>query len=616
MIENKVIKIVKQNEFDKDYALFSRYDFPNQSDGCKKVLPDDIVRAITVSAKINIILAECRLTRSIVNELTWVSQYIEITLIVKNKQISDYYSGIKFKKIILDETVVINYLGILGKQPDYIVIEESFVRVGQEIEDTYFNNKKIKQDLSFLTEIKEIYFLDFKAQNEYSLLLEECIKRNIIVNYIVGVQEFNKALFERFKPIGANIIVSNRIRDAILYLSNQDYFYLIVLLKNKNLYIPISIDNPYFYTSELYQNLKKQYKKDAQISRKQTFIVEEGKILPLQIESNLVIERTIELSEMADFIEEKFDSSESNNHNEFSSKAKQVTYNFTLIPPTLNPKNDPLIRKRTMELHNSIQVVSLGRLRDAQRVLEIEGLNKKDLYKILAFIDRFSQALILKLDNQSYDGFYTSISSFQKSLKKYGDNLISYFDEIYVEYLRSNVSEKLAQFDIDIENLQKRKNEAIRKIESNNEVLENKIWSESLEKDIRNLEELKLNAQERQKTLFIKDRDAFLLKFNALIEEKHIKEKISIHSLDNLLSKNNSLPIERFEDFMKNYLWDINQVLITVNKIVSDWLKEQIPTDYVIYQQNHQNVIAIEDVKEYFDTLDLQNKYNLHCVRR
>ena len=101
MIKNKLITITKENQFDMGWTIFTPYRLPfYKNQKYKSILTADIVRAITRSDKICIILSEECLASAIVKELEWVNKYTTIELIAKNQRIADRYSSISFSSVI------------------------------------------------------------------------------------------------------------------------------------------------------------------------------------------------------------------------------------------------------------------------------------------------------------------------------------------------------------------------------------------------------------------------------------------------------------------------------------------------------------------------------------
>ena len=97
MINNKIVKITKANQFDKGWTLFSPLDVGIIKDrSIKETAVSDIVKLITFSNTVNLILTEPCLSSRIVDEIKWANKYIKLNLIAKNKEIIEHYSSLCF----------------------------------------------------------------------------------------------------------------------------------------------------------------------------------------------------------------------------------------------------------------------------------------------------------------------------------------------------------------------------------------------------------------------------------------------------------------------------------------------------------------------------------------
>ena len=86
MINNKVVTISKNNQFQDGWTLFESFKFELLKNySFKDVKINDIVRAITYSNSLNLILSQCCLPSNVIKELEWANKYISINLVVKNK---------------------------------------------------------------------------------------------------------------------------------------------------------------------------------------------------------------------------------------------------------------------------------------------------------------------------------------------------------------------------------------------------------------------------------------------------------------------------------------------------------------------------------------------------
>lgn len=86
MINNKLITITKENQFDKGWTLFHPYE-PNVPDNrtYRDAMLTDVVRLITHADEVDLILCEPCLSSRIVSEIEWANKYIKLRVIVKDK---------------------------------------------------------------------------------------------------------------------------------------------------------------------------------------------------------------------------------------------------------------------------------------------------------------------------------------------------------------------------------------------------------------------------------------------------------------------------------------------------------------------------------------------------
>ena len=83
MISNKLVTIVKENQFDKGWTLFSPASFEVERNWqYKKVDLSSVVKLITFSTQVNLVLAETCLPSRVINELEWSNKYIKIIQVI------------------------------------------------------------------------------------------------------------------------------------------------------------------------------------------------------------------------------------------------------------------------------------------------------------------------------------------------------------------------------------------------------------------------------------------------------------------------------------------------------------------------------------------------------
>ena len=113
MIKNKLITIKKETCFDKEWALLTPCtggEYKNRR--YRLFAVPEIVRAVTRSQKVFMILSEICLSGAIVRELEWVENDVELHLIAKTQKVADRYSALGFSSVRIDSGVNFNYIHI------------------------------------------------------------------------------------------------------------------------------------------------------------------------------------------------------------------------------------------------------------------------------------------------------------------------------------------------------------------------------------------------------------------------------------------------------------------------------------------------------------------------
>ena len=157
MISNKLVTIVKDNQFDKGWTLFSPASFEIERNWqFKKVDLSSVVKLITFSTEVNLLLSETCLPSRVISELEWSNKYIKINIIAKSKEIVDRYKNLTFNSCKIDESLNINYIGITGKNNGYFLLGNDLCEIDESVEKIYFNSTKATNKYSSLEKAKMI----------------------------------------------------------------------------------------------------------------------------------------------------------------------------------------------------------------------------------------------------------------------------------------------------------------------------------------------------------------------------------------------------------------------------------------------------------------------------
>ena len=135
MISNKLVTIVKDNQFDKGWTLFSPTSFEIERNWqFKKADLSNVVKLITFSTQVNLILSQTCLPSRVINELEWSNKYIKINIIAKSKDIVDRYKNLTFNSCKIDESLNINYIGITGKSNGCFMLGDDLCEIDESVE--------------------------------------------------------------------------------------------------------------------------------------------------------------------------------------------------------------------------------------------------------------------------------------------------------------------------------------------------------------------------------------------------------------------------------------------------------------------------------------------------
>lgn len=161
MIENKKVIITKENTFDKGWTLFHPFDLGiDRNRLFKDTMISDVIRLITHSSEVNLILCDSCLSSRIVNEIEWANKYIKLNIIAKDESIINNYKKFSYNSKKIDNTVDFNYIDIIGKENAHFMISDGYTEIDDSLYKVYFQNKNLKDDYSFLNDASELIIVD------------------------------------------------------------------------------------------------------------------------------------------------------------------------------------------------------------------------------------------------------------------------------------------------------------------------------------------------------------------------------------------------------------------------------------------------------------------------
>lgn len=615
MIENKIITIRKSNTFDKGWTLVAPYQVEFSKNRHFHALNvSDIVRAITKSKQVNLILSEPCLSSQILKELEWANKYIDINIIAKSKEIANRYAPLKFQKVEIDGSIDFNYIAIKGKTDLYALLAEDYVAVDASLNKLYFENTQLDVDYGFLKCAKSVILVDENNEKDYSDLLDVCLKTKIPTAYLVGVKAYKQELVHKFLKLKAKLLCSDNVRNGILYSTDDGRLYC-ANLTDKGIYVSVEIESAFYYLGQPFVSLKCDDIVSASKIPNGSYVCEKGKITPLNIAEEKVIERSVSIGEMSEFISEQFDNSETEKHNQYCTEAKNVVYKFTLIPPLFKTDKISNIYADVETIYanwrDDFKTVNLSEIASYLKDLE---LSESGLCLLCEEIIGFDKRLNEIIKKHNYKNYYVEVNNLTE-LVNYSTTE-DYCKELFLKVNSESSGSKFDKFDVEIAGYRQTIEEKKVLIDKGIEVLSNKRRVEILEKKIADLTVMKQRFSGSAAVRDNKQLDTFLTLCKQVVEGKFVEEKREVDSIGNVLAAKEASKIARLELFVKTYLYEFNQFVNAVKEIFKQFEAVDIPTDYIIYEQDGKRVIAIESEQEFYDTKNIRKHFNLHCMAR
>ena len=615
MIENKEIVITKDNQFDKGWTLFHAYEFGiNNNRFYKDVIISDIVRKVTHSNEVYLILSEPCLSNRILEEISWANKYIKLSIIARDDSILSKYSKLSFNNKIVDKTIDFNYLGIIGNESGYYMIADGYIEIDDSINNAYFSNSGFKSDYSFLNNARRVIVIDSEGNKDYAELLLNVNKAKIPFNYVVNIDSYNKSIYDLAKNNQYDLLVSDYTNNGVIVIYNDGKISCAQVLK-KNLIVPFYIESIYSYLKNCYQCDFYPDVLDTRALSSTVYSCYNGKLNKLNIEDQKIIDIPVAIDLMSDFVDSKFDSSITDRHNDYSAEARSVKYCFSLIPP--------IIDKSYYESKIYDETICLKSEWDKMQILKFDKIKAdykaylEEDFGILHFINEaqlFNKEFNRRESECDYTNYYNWIKETIDLYDYIRTNLIDICKKMYSALNIESKGTKFDKFDNEIAGYEQTIKEKNALIEKGIEVLSNKRRVEVLQNKINNLLELKKGFESKVG----EDTDKGLLNFldecNALLSNKH--KSINDDSIGSIVKAKELSKLQKLEKFVDDYLFALNNYLNNCLDILNSLSKVHIPESYKVYEKNDARFIVINDLKEYETTKDLCKEFNLKCITR
>lgn len=619
MINNKVVTIIKENQFDKEWTLFTPCSLPRNINKSYSYMPtNDIIPIISKADEVHLILGRAGLPSSILNELKWVNKYIKFKLIAKSEEIKSAFSDLKFSDIVIDNKVDFNYLGIIGKENLFLIIDLDNIRVDDTFEKIFFENQDLLNSFN-LNSIKEIYVIDKHGSEEMLSFCQNVKDHKIPLIYICDKKIFNKSIYDNYSMLTKRIVVSDNNISAIFAVNNDESVLSFILQRGN--FIPINFPSLDYIIDKTYVSLNKNL--DDLSGKPDIYTCYNGKLNNLNIVNNIDVNHKIKILDYKDFDNEVFDSSLTNNHNEYSNVAQQVTYNFELIPPIIDKSfkissmYDEIfnLSRQWQEEKTKINIKDFN-----NKLLQLDSSNIFiEAITILKDIDAYlTELLFIKTTDYSsmcsFKGYHQNMLYYKDFIAKFKENFMNNCKILYLRLAKQNTDNKFGQFDIEISDYKKIIEEKQKMIKQGIDILSNKRRIEILNKKIDDLQKLKTNFEDKNIETSNKNSDDFMEKCKGFLEKKiHTRNTLSI---SNVLKVNDLEKTLILEQLFGQYLKDFYDFISYTSNILECLYAQDFPEEYLLFEKENKNYIIIEKESQFKDTQDIQKQYNLNCITR
>lgn len=615
MIENKKIIITKENTFDKGWTLFHPFDLNiNRNRLFKETMISDVIRLITHSNEVNLILSDSCLSSRIVNEIEWANKYIKLNIIAKDDSIINNYRKFSFNSKKVDSSIDFSYIGIIGKENGHFMISDGYTEIDDSLYKVYFQNKNLKGDYSFLNNASKLIIIDCDGKKDYSMVISAASQNKIPCYYAVNTRYFNNRIFNYSKENKIELLVSEYTQNGIIVV-NRDNTLSCVTMTNNGFYLSYPIEN---ISSFLGMEYKSGYYKDSIETDKlkgEIYFCYNGRIEKLNIIDKKIIPLNVDVELMSDFVSETFDSSIVEKHNDYSAEAKKVEYQFNLIPPLFDSKYvESNIYDGIHELHskwNNQQTLKIKRIKDDYNTFIDEDYG---LIDFLLETEKFTKEFDERVEKCDYKNYYCWIKSVSDQFNKNRTSLLDICKNMFNSINEESSGTKFDKFDNEIAGYEQTIKEKNALIQKGIDVLSNKRRVEILTKKINDLLELKKHFESNSSSRNDKNLNAFIKRCEELLDGKH--RVFNDDSIGNIVKPKEETKLAKLEAFVDNYLLSIrkydDECLSTIDKLSN----ESIPEDYAVYDKKGQRYIIINDLQEYETTKHICDKFKLRCITR
>lgn len=615
MINNKIITITKKNEFDRGWTLF-RLFAPEQVIKRKDIgiTVSSVIPKITRADKIGLILSEICLSTPIIKELEWVSRFIDIDLIARNEDIKKFYSArIKLKNVKIDSSITLNCLGIISKEPLYLLINNGYTEVGSEIYDTYFSGKKSSVSLE-LSDVHNVYICLDSEKSIDIKFLEQFKNSGANVYCAIPKECYCKSVYSMLKGKGIGLLVADVRRCGTLITNKSGELFQIHTLESGTEFKE-SVFSIFDYITGMYECLFLPEVIDYKnVDFPSDVYVADGKnIKRMLIKPNIKVNITVNAEDMLSFVNETFDSSVTEKHNDYSAETKEVEYVFELCPPCLpNEAKTSKIYTKLNERHSEWKALRSNLFNTSGKAMS--SIVKSTRFSETCELFEKNITWIENIALNDFRNFYKKCDEIKAFLKDFRYNLLSYVAEAASSIGTSSESGKFEKIDAEIKGYRQTINEKQDLVNKSVNVLGNKQIIKRLQEKIEALEELKSKFKNDSEDRSKRAASGVLAKCEGYLGGEHKNENMD--SLGSIVKVKEESKEMLLEAWAREYLYAVKVKLDSYVDVINKICEVDIPEGYIVYDAGDKRMIVINDIAEFESTKKIQEKYSLCCVVR
>ncbi|XMB65941.1 hypothetical protein RI065_06440 [Mycoplasmatota bacterium zrk1] len=605
-ISKKKIEIVKHNSIDKGHLIFKKEELPtgNRVNYSYTGSINLIRRQIRKSKHITLVVSDNGIHKSIMDEIEQSQDYIDFIIVTKKKSLIKSLSCCSNTEIIVDEDVSINCICV--DETYCYLMSDKIYEMNIEGIELFTSRKKIENNLCTLVSSNEV-FINLNRRGLFDLSMSSA-RRNI---YAMSTSYYSEEHYNTFYKINDELFVSYKVVDGFFTIDNDGNCYKLLEVK-EGLFIKILIsivDLAKSLSSYSFKLLKMTRLLNVNKLTNSMYKLEDKKVEQIDIKEEKEIVIEVECDTIDDFLGEVFDSAETDNHNEYSLSYKKVKYSFILHPPKMIKKlklsklYDPyiiLVNKISNELEEFLS--------DFTRTIDVFGSASNDIISFIGRISELKDYLESTVNDNLYSDVHHHVLTFNSVENLSEEKLISIFMELYDTVISGRENTKLNKISEEINHkvvLAKEKKDLI---DNGVEIKKNKFRLQSLNSEIKDLNNLKSKFMNKLEIIAKKERDN-ILNFCKLDENLDVDNN---KSLVKILDTSNTVVIERF---IKNNVHNFVTTIRRIDEALHEILNTDIPSEFLLYESDECDVFSITSFDEIERAKAYESKYNAKiCV--